>query len=139
MKRTLSFFMSLALAPAFMIAAVQAHAASIKDDMKQIKNLYKEISAAVSDPSKNAKSAANAADIAKLFADAQTGVPEAISDLPAEEQADANADFKSMIQQEIDYANALQKAFDSGNNSLAAEILQQMDGVKKEGHKKYSD
>jgi L-lactate utilization protein LutB len=135
-KRALSaLFMSMAIT----FAATQAHAVSIKDNMKQIKILYKEISASVNDPSKNAKSAADAAEIAKHFADAQTQVPETISDLPAEEQADAIADYKSMIQQEIDFATALQKAFDSGNNPLAASLLQKMDGVKKDGHKKYAD
>lgn len=136
MKRSLSvIFVSMA----FTLAAAQVHAASIKSNMKQIKALYKEISASVNDPSKNAKSAVNAAEIAKHFADAQTQVPETIEDLPAAEQADAIADYKSMIQQEIDYATALQKAFDSGDNPLAAKLLQQMDGVKKEGHMKYSD
>lgn len=135
-KLTLSI---LFLSVSFSLAAGHASAASIKNDMKQIKALYKEISASVNDPSKNAKSAADAAEIAKLFADAQTGTPDTIADLPAEEQADAIADFKSMIQQEIDFAASLQKAFDSGDNKLAADLLQKMDGVKKEGHKKYSD
>jgi L-lactate utilization protein LutB len=135
-KRTLSvLFLSMAIT----FAAVQAHAVSIKDNMKQIKNLYKEIAASVNDPSKNAKSAADAAEIAKHFADVQTQVPDTISDLPVEEQADAIADFKSMIQQEIDFATALEKAFDAGDNKLAADLLQKMDAVKKEGHKKYSD
>lgn len=124
---------------AFTFSTAQAHNALIHNDMKQIKVLYKEIAASVSDSTKNAKSAADAAEIAKLFADAQTGTPEAISDLPAAEQADAIADYKSMIQKEIDFATSLQKALDSGDNSLATKILQQMDGVKKEGHEKYSD
>ncbi|MFL5813473.1 MAG: cytochrome b562 [Bdellovibrionia bacterium] len=129
----------LFLSMAITFAAAQAHAVSIKDNMKQIKTLFKGISTAVADSTKNAKSAADAAEIAKLFSAVQGEVPESISDLPADEQPAAIEDYKAMIQQEIDFATALQKAFDSGNNQLAAKLLQQMDGVKKDGHKKYAD
>lgn len=127
------------LALVFCIAAAHADTASLKDNMKHIKSLFKGISAAVNDPSKNKQSAADAASIANLFMTVEGQTPESISALPANEQAAALEDYKTMIQHEVDYALSLEKAFENGDNAKAAGILQQMDDLKHEGHEKYAD
>lgn len=127
------------LALVFSIAAAHADTASLKDNMKHIRALVKGITAVVSDPSKNKQSAADAASIANLFMTAEGQVPDSISELPANEQAAALDDYKSMIQHEVDYALSLEKAFETGDNAKAASILQQMDDLKHDGHAKYAD
>jgi hypothetical protein len=107
--------------------------------MKHIKQLFKGISATVSDPAKNAQNAADAASIANIFATVEDQVPDSISSLPAGEQAAALADYKDMIRREVDFATSLEKAFETNNNSLASSILQQMDDLRKDGHEKYAD
>lgn len=124
---------------AFVLSTAHANPASLEDNMKHIKTLFKGISASVKDPSKNAQSAADAATIANLFTVVEGQVPDSILDLPANEQKAALDDFKSMIQQEVDFSIALEKAFESGDNAKAASLLQQMDDLRKEGHEKYSD
>jgi hypothetical protein len=129
----------LFLALALSISAAHADAPSLKDNMKQIRTHVKALGANVGDASKNVQSAADAKALIELFAAAESQIPDSITALPAAEQAAAVADYKSLIQHEIDLATALEKAFEANDNASAAKILGQMDDTKKEGHQKYND
>jgi hypothetical protein len=119
--------------------ALSTSALSLKGNMKQIKHLFKRVVAAVNDPSKNTQSAADAASLVALFSTVEDQVPDTISSLPAAEQPAALADYKSLIQKEVEAATALEHAFESGDNAAAALILKEMDDVRRDGHEKYSD
>jgi hypothetical protein len=142
MKRAFLMFipiLALTLSAAHADSTSPASPTSLKDNMKHIKQLFKGISATVSNPSKNAQNAADAASIANLFAAVEDQVPDSISSLPADEQTAALADYKSMIHHEVDLATSLEKALETNDNATAASILQQMDSLRKDGHQKYAD
>ena len=119
-------------------AVTQANAASIKDDMHAIGNLFKQIGSTMSDATKNQSNAAAAAQMADLFKDVVSQVPQEIQDMPASAQSAAIADYENMINQEINLATELQSAFNSNNNAGAAAIVTQMSDLKKDGHDKYN-
>lgn len=127
--------LSLVASSAF---AQTAPAPTIKDQMQDIKSLFKAITASVNDKSKDETNAGNATQIAALFTAAQSLVPAAINKMPADQQAAAVADYKRLIQEEIDQANALAKAFVNDDTTSANNIINQMNVVKKEGHGKYN-
>jgi hypothetical protein len=134
---SIAAFSTLALV--YTLSIAHADVASLKDNMKHIKQIFKAISTAVSDPSKNAQSSADAASLVNLFGAVEGQTPESISSLPASEQPAALEEFKTLIHHEVELATALQKAFDSNNNSMAADLLRQMDAVRKDGHLKFAD
>jgi hypothetical protein len=130
-----------ALAALFVSAlafADPAPAPTIASEMKQISALVKQISAAISDSTKDAQTAALAAELPALFATCQGLVPDAIASLPADQQAAAIADYKSLLQNEIDDANKLTQDLQAGDNADAATVLADMNSTKKEGHGKYN-
>jgi hypothetical protein len=113
--------------------------ASLKNNMKQIGTIYKALAVSVKDLSQNAQSAAKAGNLVQLFGLVMQQVPDTISSLAPDQQAAALADFKRMIQIEIDHAMALEKAFESNDNAAALSIITEMGATKKEGHSKYND
>lgn len=123
------------------VALTQATASAntvIADNMKQIAALVKTITGTVSTPADNAQNAADAAQLVTLFQNVLNVVPDAIVALPAAQQAAATADYKSLVQDEINDATKLQNDFQTGNNSDAAAVLQDMNTIKTEGHTKYN-
>jgi hypothetical protein len=115
-----------------------ADAPSLKDNMKAIGAAYKAIQATVGDRGQNAANAANADKIATLMQAAAKQVPDAISQLPQNQQPAALADFQRLINAEAAFAAQLKAAFLAGDNTTAANIVNKMQLDKKEGHDKYN-
>ena len=146
MKRNRAFIgasLILALSSAIVFADDPAPPTPLQADMKQIGAIFKDMSTNVADTSRNQAFAASAEQLVTLFTDVQNMVPskiipDDIAKLPADQQPAALADFKRLIQLEIDNAKALQNAFQSNDNAAATGILQKMGATKKEGHGKYA-
>ena len=113
-------------------------APSLSDNMDSISTLVRSISKNVSDATQNTSSAAQAGQLAALFTVTLTQVPDEITALPAAQQATAMSGYQSLIQKEIDDADALQKAFLAGDNASAATILQDMNSIKSQGHSAFA-
>jgi hypothetical protein len=141
MKRIISFH-TVFFAMSLFLTVAQADTGpttlNLGSSMKQIGILVKSISTSINDSSKNSDSASSAEQLVTLFASVQTQVPDFITSLPADQQEAAIADFKSMIQQEIDLSQALDKAFQTNDNAGAALILNKMQELKHQGHSKYN-
>lgn len=135
MKRSVIAFALLAL-PA--LAFADAPAVSLKDNMKALGKLYKSIQATVGDRGQDAANAASADKMATLFQAVAKQVPDAISEMPADKQPAALADFQRLINEEEKYAESLKAAFAAGDNTAAAGIVNKMALDKKEGHDKYN-
>jgi len=118
--------------------AQDASAASLKQNMKQIGTLFKAMSTTINDSSKNQDNAKAADQILGLFKLVINQVPDAIEQMPSDQQAAAITDFKSLIQKEIDYTTQLENAFLSNDNAAAAKIYQEMKDTKADGHQKYN-
>jgi hypothetical protein len=132
MKRFASLFLLFAVAQ-----STQAADSSLKDDMSAIGKLVKAITLASSDSSRNSASAAQAKQLVALFTATQSITPDTLAQMPQDQQAAALADYKSLLQREIDAAGELENAFLNNNNASAAAILQEMQKTKSDGHKKY--
>ena len=122
----------------FLIGSIATAAPAIKDNMDAINTLVNSITASVTVTSKNSANSASAKQIADQFKIVLTLVPTSISSMPDGASKDAAlADFKNLIQTEIDNATALETAFDKNDNTTASGILQQMASIKSVGHSKY--
>ena len=111
---------------------------TIKQDMKQIAGLFKQIATTMGDASKNQANAAAASQIAALFQNAAGQEPDSILKLPVGQQSAAVADYRNMVTQEANLASAMAKDFATNNNAAVGAVLQQMSDLKKEGHDKYN-
>jgi hypothetical protein len=116
-----------------------AHAdASLKDNMKQIGTLFKQIGATLRDVSQDPQNAQNAQQMNQLFQVVYGQAEDGVKDVPASQKEAALADFQNLIQQEIDLSAQLQSAFEASNNQQASAIYQQMNKIKSDGHDKYN-
>ncbi len=109
----------------------------VKDLMKQIGTIFSAIKKTASNAANNATNAQGAKQMVALFGQVVTQAPPSIQNLPADQRATATADFKKMIQQEIDLSTQLAAAFDKNDNSTAVALVQQMNSLKMDGHGKY--
>lgn len=114
-------------------------AASLKQNMKQLGTLAKQIGTTISDTSKNQANAAGAAQMTELFKTVYAQAAEGVKDIPADQQEQAIVEFQDLITQEISLSTQLQQAFLDNDNALAAQILQKMTDIKKDGHGKFKE
>ncbi|MDG0817218.1 cytochrome b562 [Bdellovibrio svalbardensis] len=136
MRRLFIVTMMALLLPAASFA--QDASSSLKQNMKQIGSLTKQIVATVKDSSKDQDNANKSAQLVALFQLVYNQAADGVQDIPADQQQAAIEDFQNLIQQEIDLATQLQAAFASNDTNAAATILQQMNDIKHEGHDKYN-
>lgn len=116
-----------------------AMAATLKQDMKQLGSLFKQVGSTMNDASQNQANAANAGRMRLLFQAVLTMAPDTVADMPASERAQALQDYQHMIQQEIDLVTQLETAFLNNDNGTAVAVLQKMGDLKKQGHDKFKD
>ena len=127
----------LALCLSAFTFASEGSAATLKQNMKALNGFFKQISADVNDPSKNAKSAEAADQMIKFYSPILDQVPDAVAQMPAPEREAALAEYKRIIQQQSKDATALKEAFLANDNAGAATLIQRMNADKKDGHAKF--
>ena len=132
---TIAFFMG----SLFLATAHASAVPTLADNMKMIGKLFKEITTNVADATQSQKLAADATQMVTLFTLVKTQVPESLADLPADQKAAMLTEFQGMIQEEIDHAKALEKAFQAGDVKAASAVITDMGDLKKEGHGKFAD
>ena len=137
-RKSLPFVLtlSIALATVFLTGLGLADA-SLKQDMKEIGSLFKEIARTASDRTQNRQNAESARSLIALFKDAQTQTPDSVVKLPIVDQGAAFATFQNLIQKEVDFSIALAAAFTAGDNQLALTILKEMADIRNQGHSTY--
>ena len=116
----------------------EANAApTLKENMKSIggivKTMVKELPASTNPGS----FVANAHQLVVLFTAVKEQIPDTILALPASDQEAAMADYKRLVQLELDGATSLEAALSANSKDDAMKILVQMNGTKKEGHDKF--
>jgi Cytochrome b562 len=119
------------------VTALADTAPSLKDNMKTLGGLFKQISDTVADSTKNADNSKAAAQVITLFQTVQNQVPDTVAKLPDPQKTTAYADFQRIIGLEIADAQNLKAAFDANDNKTAANIVNDMTSNKKDGHNKY--
>ncbi len=127
---TLSLGFLLLSAPAFADP-------SLKDNMGQLGDLYKLISSTLTDPAKAAPNAENAKKMAVILKAVLLQVPDTISELPPEQRDSALASYKKLINDEIAHANDLAAVFSKSDTRTAANILNDINLTKRDGHNKF--
>lgn len=140
--KTAILTLAFGFATVFGASSVRAQSATtvtIKQEMKIIGGLMKKIGQTSTDASLNAQNADFAGQVAEAFQATLNLVPDSIAQLPADQQAQAIQGYRQLIQQEIDLAKALQQAFAANDNAKVADILKQMNDIKKDGHGQFAD
>ena len=117
---------ALVLGSLFCLNAMADGLPSLKDNMSAIGKAVKAITLAVNDKTQNSASAAQAKKLEQLFTAVLSQEPDKIAQMPADQQAPALAQYKTLIQQEITDSQRLQTAFATNDNASAAAILQDM-------------
>lgn len=115
----------------------QIDAKTLQQNMKDIGSTFKALATVANDPSQNATSAAQADKILASLQATLNQIPDSISTFPANEQDAALADYKRLIQNEIDLTTKLSASFKANDNATAVSLMTQMNDLKKEGHNKY--
>jgi hypothetical protein len=138
MKKLSLALLVLIATPAFADTAPPAADSPLATNMKHIGKVFKAIKTTVTDPAQNTANAANAAQLITLFNNVLLLVPDAISQIPAPQQAAALADFQRTIGLEITNATDLKADLLANNNTAAAGVVTQMDNTKRDGHTKYN-
>jgi hypothetical protein len=118
-------------------ANVAAAAPSLKENMKALGGLFKQISADVNNPAKNVESAGSAGKMVAIYVPLLEQVPDSVAGLPANEREAAIAEYKRIIQQQTKDATALRDAFLANDNVGASTLLQRMNADRKDGHAKF--
>jgi hypothetical protein len=132
--RVLSIFMAV-------LATVNSQAitapTSLKDAMKAMSSCIKTISTQVTDPTQNPASAKLADDFVAYSEKAGAFVPSSVSSMPASAQDAAKKEYQRLIADSVQLGKDLAVAFRANDNATAGAILNQMAGVKKDGHNKF--
>jgi hypothetical protein len=112
--------------------------ADLKAEMKQIGSLFKALNAQANDATQDADSAAKCDQLVQLFTQAKAETPDTVAALPADQQANAEANFQAGIQKEIDDATALAAAFRANDQGQITTLLADMLQTKKDGHQTFN-
>ena len=120
------------------VGFAQEVAGSLKNNMKQLGALSKQITASLNDSTKNQDNANRAGQMVELFKLVYNQAADGVADLPADQQQAAIADFQGLIQQEIDLTTQVEQAFANNDNASAATLWQKINDIKHEGHDKYN-
>ena len=110
---------------------------TLKENMKELGGLFKEIGKTVSDRTHNEANAKSAARMNAIFVVVKTQVPDSLSTLPPGERAAAIAEFQSMITTIAASAQQLHDAFVANDNRAAADLVNSMNLGKRSGHDKF--
>jgi len=110
---------------------------SLKQNMKQLGSLNKQITASSKDPSKNPQNITNAGQMVAIFKLVYDQAEDAMHGVPPDQKEAAIALFHKLTQEEIDLATQLQASFRANDNRTAVLILQKMNDIKHEGHDRF--
>jgi hypothetical protein len=110
-----------------------ATAGSLKDTMKDMKKILKDISAQAKDPSQNASSEKLALQLANSTAEAKLNIPKTAPDKAGQDL------YIHMIDGVIQSANDLAAAFHENDNAKAIIILNTLSQQKKDGHERFEN
>jgi|GEM_PF-3869612 len=130
-----SFLLTLTL----LASALPAFAAtpSLKENMKELGVLFREIGKTVADRTRNEANAKNAARMNEIFLAVKVQVPDSVASLPPSQRESALAEFRAMISEIAADALKLRDAFVANDNRTAADIVNHMNLDKREGHDKF--
>ncbi len=106
--------------------------ASLKDGMKDMKKILKDISAQAKDATKNADSEKLALDLAKSVTAAKAHIPKTAPDKAGQDL------YIHMMDGVIQSANDLAAAFHENDNAKAIIILSTLSQQKSEGHERFN-
>ena len=110
---------------------------TLRQHMKALSNLFRELRDSVTDQTENAENVANAEKMVQLFQSIRSQAPRSLADLPSDQQATELASYQSLIDENIRAATELKAAFTSGKNDEAAGLLAKIDADRKDGHRKF--
>lgn len=110
---------------------------SLKQNMKQLGVLNKQITASSTDTNKNQQNAANAGQMVMIFKLVYDQAEDAVHGVPPDKKNAAIELFHKLTQEEIDLSTQLQASFQANDNYTAVRILQKMNEIKHEGHDRF--
>lgn len=108
--------------------------AALKDTMQAIGATFQILGRQFRDPSQNPSSAQLAVQLKDLFTVSLNEVPASLASLPPDQLTVALAQYKTLIQQEVDLSVQLEQAFIANDNARAGEILRQILDIQARGH-----
>lgn len=111
--------------------------ASLKQNMKQLGSLSKQIAATINDSTKNQVNAVNAGKMTEIFKLCYNQAADGMQNVPPDQREAAIADFQNLTKQSIDLSAQLQAAFTANDNASAALLFKKITDLKVEGHDKY--
>ena len=112
----------------------QSMPGTLHDTMKAMAKLLKQVISQSNDSSRNASSAALAEQFAMVTHHAKNFVPDSLLSLPANQRGQAISQFNELLDEVTEQGHSLSRAFVAGDNAKAAQILAQLDLLKKQGH-----
>ena len=115
-----------------------ASAASLKQNMKELGGLFKQIAQSYSDTSQNATNAERATKMLALLQTVRGQTPDSIANHPPNQHENALKEYQRLIEDEITFANQIRGAFQSNDNKFAASLYNQMNSTKRDGHNKFN-
>jgi soluble cytochrome b562 len=127
-------------------AVTPAQAAPPADDEKKtdlevrmdhMGRAYRKLKKQVADPTQNASSMKLLATMQEAAKEALEFTPEKAADLPADQQAKFEDDFKAGIQGMQDEFTKLSDALTAGKNDDAVKIVAEIDALEKKDHKEF--
>jgi gas vesicle protein len=130
MKIFKTLFATMTLVFALTTFAQDTSTLTLKENMKQINSLLKQITASINDVAKNQINAENASKISGFFQAVRKLTPDTVNQTNI-------ANYQALIDQEIQNFKDLEVAFTANDNANALSIVQKINLVKKEGHDKY--
>lgn len=108
-----------------------ASAGALKDSMKDMKKILKDISAQAKDPSQNAASEKLALELAKSTTAAKAHIPDSAPDKAGQDL------YIHMMDGVIQSSKDLAAAFHDNDNAKAIIILNTLSQQKKDGHERF--
>lgn len=132
-----SFLVFSFAALSFTASLLFAGEASLKEDMKELGNLFKSIGASLSEPTQNSANAETAAQMVELFKRSLVQTPDYFQELSESERVSALKDYQNMIQESIDLSEKLVAAFTTNNNDDAKALYRRLKDLKQDGHDQF--
>lgn len=110
---------------------------SLKENMKSIADNVKQITLDSRDAKKNELNLKRALALLDLFKAIEVQVPDTIAELGEPQKTTALADYKRLVDAEIEQTSKLISGLKANDNSQVLNILKAMGQIKMEGHEKY--
>jgi acyl-CoA reductase-like NAD-dependent aldehyde dehydrogenase len=103
-------------------------------DMDAMASNYKTIKTQISNASQNASSIQAIDNMGTAINDALTQTPDSVASMPADQQAQALAQFQALLNQVKDDLAQLRGDLTQNDNTDAATVLTAIDAIKSQGH-----